>query len=168
MNKSKCQDDLHSQEGWRPGLIRLAYTYLHDVQAAEDVAQEVLAQASLQSVPLGSPRAWLFTLVRNRCLNRLRRHRQGPAVQAIGSDPAIMAGLTGPLTNVLRREAQAELFRWLATLPENQREVLVLRYAEGLGRGEIAQVLDQPVAVVKSRLYEGLQHLRSLAGMNAD
>lgn len=89
-------------------------------------------------------------------------------MQAIGSDPAIMAGLTGPLTNVLRREAQAELFRWLATLPENQREVLVLRYAEGLGRGEIAQVLDQPVAVVKSRLYEGLQHLRSLAGMNAD
>jgi RNA polymerase sigma-70 factor (ECF subfamily) len=48
----------------------------------------------------------------------------------------------------------------IAALPEDQREVLRLRYAEGLLRDEIAEVLDIPLSVVKSRIYEALKALR--------
>jgi RNA polymerase sigma factor (sigma-70 family) len=49
----------------------------------------------------------------------------------------------------------------LAELPESQREVLHLRYAEDLSRADIAEVLDIPEPVVKSRLYEGMVKLRT-------
>ena len=69
--------------------------------------------------------------------------------------------MTGCLTKMVRREQRAHLQRALAELPENQREVLHLRYAEELSRAEIAQVLDIPENLVKSRLYEGMVNLRS-------
>ncbi|MFT7676643.1 MAG: DNA-directed RNA polymerase specialized sigma24 family protein [Planctomycetota bacterium] len=50
-----------------------------------------------------------------------------------------------------------------ACLSADQREVLILRYTEDLGRNEIAAVLDEPVSVIKSRPYEGLRRLRELA-----
>ncbi len=47
----------------------------------------------------------------------------------------------------------------LSSLPRHQAEVLMMRYFEGLSRREIAQVLELPESVVKSRLHEGLQEL---------
>ena len=48
-------------------------------------------------------------------------------------------------------------------LTDEQREVLRLRYVENLSRGEIAEILDQPESLVKSRLFEGLKRLREEA-----
>ena len=50
----------------------------------------------------------------------------------------------------------------LEQLSNEQREVLLLRYGEGLGRDDIASILDEPVSVVKSRLFEGMKRLRGL------
>ena len=48
----------------------------------------------------------------------------------------------------------------VASLPADQREVLHLRYAEGLSRAEIAEVLELDEKLVKSRLYHGMEKLR--------
>jgi RNA polymerase sigma-70 factor (ECF subfamily) len=63
----------------------------------------------------------------------------------------------------VRAEERAALRAILAQMPATQREVLDLRYGEDLSREEIAEVLGIEASVVKSRLYEGLQRLRSQA-----
>ena len=51
------------------------------------------------------------------------------------------------------------------TLSEAQREAIRLRYVEDLSRAEIAEVLDLPESVVKSRLFESLKKLREQASL---
>ena len=52
----------------------------------------------------------------------------------------------------------------VAALPEEQREVLMLRHGEGLSRAEMAHVLDIPEATVKSRLFQAVRKLRLAGG----
>ena len=67
---------------------------------------------------------------------------------------------------MIHEEAAAQVVQELERLPENQREVLLLRYTENLSREEIASIVDEPVSVVKSRLYEGLKKLRSASTLD--
>ena len=71
--------------------------------------------------------------------------------------------LTGHLTRLVRNEQRSRLSDLVRQLPDSQREVLRLRYVEGLGRAEVAEVLDLSESVVKSRLFEGLKRLREQA-----
>jgi len=72
---------------------------------------------------------------------------------------------TGNLTRLLKRENWSRVNHLIKTLPQTQREALSLRYGEGLSRGEIAEVLELPSSVVKSRLFEGLKKLRGHLGL---
>jgi len=76
---------------------------------------------------------------------------------------AVAGSQTGHLTRLVRAEEREALRAILAEMPATQREVLDLRYGEDLSRDEIAEVLGIEPSVVKSRLYEGLQRLRSHA-----
>jgi RNA polymerase sigma-70 factor (ECF subfamily) len=62
----------------------------------------------------------------------------------------------------------ARLEQLLATLPESQRAVLILRYQEDLTPEEIAATLQAPVATVKSNLQRGLKLLRSCGRRSSD
>ena len=66
----------------------------------------------------------------------------------------------GALTRFAEEERSDEVARAPADLTPEQQEVLRLRYADGLSRDEVAQVLDVPESTVKSRLFAGLQRLR--------
>ena len=144
----------------RPALLRFARRYLG--QDAEDVVQEVFAHVLQSDTEPDDFRVWAFTIARNLCLNRLRA-RGAPVLRlATGLDLAV--DQTGELTRLARAEDASELAVVLEKLSDAQREVLVLRYLEGLGREEIAAVTGLTVPVVKSRLFEGVQRLRGLYG----
>jgi RNA polymerase sigma-70 factor (ECF subfamily) len=68
--------------------------------------------------------------------------------------------LTGPLTALVRNERWDRLRGIVNELPANQREVLHLRYAEGLSRAEIAEILELDEKLVKSRLFHAMEKLR--------
>ena len=70
---------------------------------------------------------------------------------------------TGALTRMIGAERGDELNDWLARLSTEHQEVLRLRYAEDLSRAEIAEVLEIPPSLVKTRLYEGVRRLREIA-----
>ena len=65
-------------------------------------------------------------------------------------------------TRMVNDEMRSRMSRLVEALPDAQREVLRLRYVEALSRAEIAEVVDAPESVVKSRLFEGLRRLRGL------
>tara|TARA_R110002126_G_scaffold91744_4_gene218179 strand:+ start:573 stop:992 length:420 start_codon:yes stop_codon:yes gene_type:complete len=137
--------------------------YVRNAADAEDVVQDVFARALASDALPDSFRAWLFRVARNICLNRYRdgQHRAHDHLETRFDLPIEQPGL---LTGLVQIEDHGKLLELLDQLSEAQREALLLRYVEGLGREEIAEVLDQPVSVVKSRLFEGVKRLREISG----
>jgi RNA polymerase sigma-70 factor (ECF subfamily) len=145
---------------YRERLIRFCWGYLGSVEEAEDAVQEVFCKVLASSQIPHRFRPWLYKIARNHCLNLARRRARRKDRRDLPSDSQLEARLTGNLTGLVKREMRSRLMHLLAALPTAYREVLRLRYAEELSRAEIAEVLDTPKSVVKSRLFEGLKKLR--------
>ncbi len=148
---------------YREPLLRFCWGYLGRVEEAEDAVQEISCKVlSAKDIP-DAFRPWLYKIARNQCLNLLRhraRHYEG---QALPGASQVYEALTGQLTQLVKKEARSNLAEMVQSLEESQREVLRLRYVEELSRQEIAEVLDIPESLVKSRIFEGLKKLREHA-----
>ncbi len=146
---------------YQPPLMRFSFRYLGSQDEAKDIVQEVFLRVLKNNALPVNFRAWIYKIARNRCLDVIRARGRRRDDQDLPTASRLDADLTGCLTRLVRREQRAHLKLALAELPENQREVLHLRYAEDLSRTEIAEVLDLPEPLVKSRLYEGMVRLRT-------
>jgi RNA polymerase sigma-70 factor (ECF subfamily) len=115
----------------------------------------------------GTPRAWLFAIVRNRGIDLMRSRgtRQRYTVTAdphgwmIDAADDVHMG-DPPDVHVERIEERATIDRLLATLPPAQRAVLELAYLDGLSQQEVAETLGIPLGTVKGRIRLGLEKLR--------
>lgn len=145
---------------WRERLVTFCSSYLRHRQDAEDAASEVIVRVlAARDVPEDF-RPWILRIARNHCLNRLR-DAAPRAHEPLASDVDRIATATGPLTQAARADDRDFLQRTLARLSPEERELLRLRYVDDLSREEIAAVVDLPVSVVKSRLYEAIATLRA-------
>ncbi len=143
-------------------ILRFCQAYLGGLHDAEDAVQDVMAcVATGDRLPDQRFRPWLYRVARNRCLAALRTRRDGRVgAGLVADDSRWPSPRTGPRTAVLRNEWYERLHTLVATMPQHQREVLILRYFEDLGRKEIAEILELSESVVKSRLFEARQKLR--------
>ena len=135
-----------------PRAYRAAYLVVHDGAAAEDIAQEAFLAAvrALDRFDRRRPFGpWLHRIVVNRAIDwaRARALRREVAEQAVADHPVRDPGLSD------------ELAAGLASLPPDQRAVIVLRYLLEYTPGEIAEVLELPRGTVNSRLRRGLDAL---------
>jgi RNA polymerase sigma-70 factor, ECF subfamily len=147
-------------EHYRQKLVRFCRGYLRSAAEAEDAVQDVLLRVLTSETHPDQFRAWIYQIARNRCLDLLRARGRKRDDGTLPEDADLQAELTGNLTRLVRKELHSRLRHLVAGLTSGQREVLRLRYVEGLSRAEIAQVLDLPEPLVKSRLFEGLEKLR--------
>lgn len=150
---------------FRGPLLRLCLSYLRDHADAEDAVQAVLVRAQASAALPDHPRAWLYRVARNHCLNLRRGLARRRDRERLPTGADVSATLAGQLTRMVRSEQRASLRRLLETLPPDQRETLWLRYVEELPRAEIAEVMEVSLAAVKSRLYEALTWLRGQASL---
>lgn len=145
-----------------PALRRYARALLRDHAAADDLVQDCLERAISrwhQRRADGDAKTWLFTILHNLAMSRLRQQaRRGRHLTLEDADESIAAR---PATqeDALRHR---DLLRALATLPEEQRSVLLLVSVEDLSYAETAAVLDIPVGTVMSRLSRARQKLLEL------
>ena len=138
-------------------VFSIAYHFLRDRSAAEEVAQDVFLELYRKLDELESDAHigfWLRRVASHRCIDYLRRRKYHPivALQDV-SEPSV----SGEPGDVLLNQKVQDL---IATLPEKPRIVMVLRYQEDLMPEEIARVLDMPVRTVKSHLQRSLAMLR--------
>ena len=125
----------------------------------EDMLQETWCDA-IRS--LGSLRdaaafpAWIYRIARDRAWRLLRRERP---VLPLLPEVELPATAEGP---DFTAEDAAAVHAALAELPAEQREVLVLRFIEGLTYEEIAAIIAAPLGTVRSRLFYGKESLRQL------
>jgi RNA polymerase sigma-70 factor, ECF subfamily len=130
-----------------------------DHSHADDLLQEVWCDA-IRS--LGSLRdaaafpAWIYRIARDRAWRHLRRER--PALPLL-PEPELPAKADDA---DFTAEDAAAVHAALAELPAEQREVLVLRFIEGLTYEEIAAITAAPLGTVRSRLFYGKAMLRQL------
>jgi RNA polymerase sigma-70 factor (ECF subfamily) len=142
-------------------VFSLAYHFLHDRAAAEEVAQDVFLELYRHLEEMHSPVHivfWLRKVTAHRSIDeaRRRRRRAEVGIEAAG-DPA-SPGDSDKWVNLRLR-------RLVASLPERQRLIILLRYQEDLEPVEIAALLDISVNTVKSQLQRALILLREKAGL---
>ena len=139
-----------------PRAYRAAYLVVHDRGAAEDIAQEAFLAAvrALDSFDRRRPFGpWLHRIVVNRAIDwtrarSLRREVGDDALETTESSPETAVGMPANVTAAL------------ASLPPDQRAVIVLRYLLEYTPGEIARMLELPRGTVNSRLRRGLDALQ--------
>lgn len=138
-------------------VFSIAYHFLQDRALAEDLAQDVFLELYQSLDRIQSPAHltyWLRRVTANRCIDQGRR-KQRQRELALEDAPEPMAPSSPADPMLLERLQQS-----LAVLPEKQRLVVILRFQEGLGPAEIAEVLEMPVNTVKSTLHRSLADLR--------
>ena len=136
---------------------------LHD---AEDVVQDALVRAyrSFEQLRAEDAKAWLLSIVRNchlSAISQRQRQRLQPLPEAGSGAPELVAADPGPEAQALERDEQRTLQRLLAVLPDEHREVLVLREVEDMNYREIAAITKVPIGTVMSRLARARASLRA-------
>jgi len=152
-------------------LHRHALRMLRQSADAEDVVQDAFLSAwrSLPSFEGSSFRAWIFRIVTNRALDKLRarrRHGEVPLEPPADDDDVIWAEpvAAGPeLADIAAgREALGIVEEALATLSDDQRAALLLRDVEGFAYEEIASITACEIGTVKSRIHRARVAVRNV------
>jgi RNA polymerase sigma-70 factor (ECF subfamily) len=147
-----------------PSLRRYARALLRDRSAADDLVHDCLERTIArwhQRRPDGNARTWVFAILHNLAMNRLRQAaRRGPHVALDDADDTALARAPAQEANL----RYGDLLRALAALSDDQRAVLLLVSVEDLSYAEAARVLDVPIGTVMSRLSRARERLHRLLG----
>ena len=151
---------------WEKRIRGAIYRLVGSDEEARDLCQEAFLKAykSLRSFKQEARfSSWLYQIALNLCRDRIRR-RRGKTMVSLdeleeGGAAMPVAGPTA-LDLLQERDTSRLVAQAIEALPDEQREVIILKEYQGLTFLEIAQVLDVPISTVKTRLYRGLDQLR--------
>ena len=140
---------------YRP-LCIYALHYLLDVEQVEDVVQDCFVRLLEIGDEPQNARGWLYTAVRNRCIDQLRRKNPLPT----NIQPEDLDGLISDDEAQERSFREAHLWEAIDNLPSRCREVFLLSKRDGLTYREIAQRLDLSEKTVEHQVSKALKRLR--------
>ena len=136
-----------------PEILRYCLWHAPDRMAAEDAAQETFLKAVRhfdRYVHKGRFKAFLYQIAANTCVDMWRKKKP----------EALPEELVYTEREFDRAEQEADLARLVERLPEKQREIVLLRFAQDLTLRETADVLGLPLRTVQSRLRAALKYLK--------
>jgi RNA polymerase sigma-70 factor (ECF subfamily) len=150
-------------------LLGLACRIVQERAVAEELLQEAFVRAwrraELFDARRGDVFSWLATIVRNLCLDHLRRQNSRPTLTEAEADWEPRDWAPDAAEAVEARAQRRSVQAALAALPREQRLVLELSYFAGLSRREIAVHLDVPEGTIHTRARLGLLKLRELLAL---
>ena len=143
---------------YSPG-VRFYLRKMAGQAAADDLLQEVWVDVyrkinGLKRVDAFG--AWVYRIARDRAYRELRRRGVG----RVWVDQEVVEGVVEEQEDGFSEEEAAGVRAALDGLPVEQREVLLLRFVEGMGYEEIAEVIGTAVGTVRSRIFYGKRALR--------
>ena len=143
----------------------------------EDWAEEVLQDcyvniwnhAGSYTASLSAPMTWMTSIVRNRCLDWLRRPQVEIVLGSVdpeGEDPleAMPSDSPGPLELLAQSKHARAIADCLRALEGNPRQAIMLAFFEGLSHAELALHMHQPLGTVKTWVRRGLERLKGCLG----
>lgn len=142
-----------------PRVLGFASRMLGDRSEAEDVAQEAMLRLWRIAPDWRQGEAkvttWLYRVVSNLCTDRLRRRRGvglDEIAEPVDDRPSVEE-------NMLQTQRHTALDKALLSLPERQRQAVVLRHIEGVSNPDIAAMMDISVEAVESLTARGKRTL---------
>lgn len=140
-------------------VYRLAAVWLDDAQQVDDASQEVFLRSyrGLHRFRFRSaPFTWLYRMTKNVCFE-MNRKRRPEALEYEPRDPAI-----GPEGLASRLDAARQVRQLVSTLPERQREVVLLRVFEDLSVRDTASAMGCREGTVKALLHKATKNLQGM------
>jgi RNA polymerase sigma-70 factor (ECF subfamily) len=157
-------------ERYQRRLYRLAWGYLRQHEDSLDAVQETMVKiyrARSSYRPTSHPFTWASRILANHCLDQIRRRRARPAesleaAQEGQSGRDLLAGdrEDAPDRHHERADFRRRVEEAVATLPNSQREVFVLRHFEQMSLEEIATARGCALGTVKSSLHRAAGAVR--------
>lgn len=130
---------------------------------ADEAAAEALAKAWQKRHLFdgrSQARTWIFTIARNHWRDEIRKRKRRPKWQDMQDIPETALAIEAdPAEGLDRAGLKEAITQAMASLPEEQREAIALREGQALTFREIGEMLDVPLATVKSRVRYGLEKL---------
>ena len=150
-------------------VYSLAMFMLKQPALAEEVTQDIFLNIWLKAgsfnAERGQPKGWIMSVAHHKIVDVIRSRRR----MIVNTDPADYETLDLLPAGGASTEAQVEqtlererIMRALATIPESQKEVIVLAYFGGFSQSEMAERLDQPLGTIKTRVRLAMQKLRTV------
>jgi RNA polymerase sigma-70 factor (ECF subfamily) len=163
-------------------ILSFIYRIVVSAADAEDLCQETffkVVQAKKTYKVSGKFKTWLFRIALNLCRDRIRRMKfrsheslDGPVISQECQDIQPHKGLFDPSSDPAKRveaeEMKVLVQKAFATLPENQRTVIVLKEYHALTFSEIAEIMQCPIGTAKSLSYRGHQKLLEILSKYID
>jgi RNA polymerase sigma-70 factor, ECF subfamily len=145
-------------------LFGVALKLLRRQDWAEEVLQEAFVSiwqhAGEYNAALAAPLTWMNTIVRNRCLDWLRR----PQHEILSDDESLFESVAdealGPLEQLVQSSVTKSIFSCLQQLAARERQTIALAFLHGLSHSELAQHLKEPLGTVKTYVRRGLAQLK--------
>lgn len=150
----------------RQGLYTLALSILRDPSAAEDAVHEAFSRlCSKRVAPTGDPVSYVFAAVRNASIDLLRR-RPGAVLTGVSIFDECVSPVAGPGRQAEEAERDRMLREAVESLPDDQRQAVVMKLYGGLTFEQIAQTLGEPLSTVSTRYRKALDVLRETLEVN--
>ncbi len=160
---------------YQDAAFSFASRMLDDDPSAEDIVQTafLIAYRKIKHLRGRSFRAWLLKIIRNSCIDELRRRRSHPSMplepmnddnQPFENARWLIAPGFSPEELVIEHEDCKKIEQSIQQLPDYLREVLILIDIETLDYQDAAAVLNVPCGTIKSRLWRARARLRDLLG----
>lgn len=144
-------------------VMGIALRILGNREEAEEVVQDVFWQLWKSSLCYDPARGrfstWLFSVARNRSIDRLRAGNRTP-LRSDADELERLASTDDQESETYLVERQKEVRAQLELLPSEQRAAIELAFFRGLSHGEIAQQTGEALGTIKSRIRRGLLRLR--------
>ncbi len=134
-------------------VLRMAYSYLHSREEAEDIFQETFIRYMQHAPDFESrdhEKAWLLRVSSNLAKNRIKYNRIRAHDEL--SDRLLERG----------REDLSYVWDAVKSLPENYREIIHLFYHEGYSTRQIAEMFEMEESTVRVRLNRGRKQLKEI------
>lgn len=152
-------------EATGPHLFGLALRILKKRDLAEEALQDSFLKIWNRAADFDPGRgrafSWMAAIVRNTCLDRLRKSSREPLSRKEFHEELRQSQSPGPSEWVAGAEEARALQRCLETLGEEERNSLWLAYWQGLSHSELARYWDRPLGTVKTWVRRGLERLRN-------
>ncbi|MDP9180740.1 MAG: sigma-70 family RNA polymerase sigma factor [Chloroflexota bacterium] len=150
-------------EKYFPKIYNYAFMQMGDVQAAEDLASDVMLKMiesiqkyTFRGLPFG---AWVFRIARNRLIDLHRRRKRRGEVDL---SETLSTALANPQVLAERALERGQLQIALKHLTDEQRQVIVLKFIEGFDNRSVGKIMGRSEGAIKSLQHRALGALRRL------
>jgi len=151
--------DILFKRYYRQLCLYAAHYLKGDIAASEDIVQDCFVKLWQQEAKrdITDKRAFLYSTVRNACIDTLRR--QHPEMTSI--DPSDLEEIISDEEAIDRSEQEAKVWETIDALPDRCREVFLMAKRDGMTYNEIADALNISVKTVEHQISKAMKKLRN-------